>query len=216
MIKRKQEYLFNALSGKAISKRNWFNLDSALNRTLIAVPWYLLTFLFAVLDLVFLGSIISGIFRITSGNKRRLNEKELGLLSMVSNDQNFLRRVVIIESSWLAKFGRYLNGIDALGLGVADTIHFSRKLDPTSKKDQQWLIHEVAHTLQYKYRGLIYIPEALIAQQFSGYAFGGTETLGQNIPLRAFNPEQQADIFKVIVLRDYDCDLRQEIIKGNW
>lgn len=216
MIKRKLKYLFNAFFGKSTFQRNQFNNVGKVQSRLIAFPWYLLTVFVAILDLIFLGSIISGIFRISNGNKRLLTHFELGLLSMISNDDDFLLRIVIIENSWLAKLGRYLNRLDSLGLGIADTIHFSRTIDPLNKRDQEWLIHEVAHILQYKYRGLIYIPEALIAQRFSGYEFGGITTLGKKIPLRAFNPEQQADIFTFIVLSDYNCYLKQEIIEGNW
>lgn len=79
-----------------------------------------------------------------------------------------------------------------------------------------WLVHETAHTLQYKYRELIYIPEALIAQRYSGCSFGGKETIISADKIRRFNPEQQAEIFTALTLSKVESELRQEIIDGNW
>lgn len=216
MIKRKAQYFLRALFGISIWKRNRFNESHSLKRILIALPWYALTLIFSLLDFLFIGSILSGVFRITCRTQRRLTEDELERLSLVVRDVEYLKRIAIFENSWLSKMGAWLNRSQDLGLGVADTVHFSRRVNTQMENDMAWLIHEVAHTLQYKYRGLVYIPEALIAQQFSGYSFGGLQTIRENIPLQAFNPEQQADIFKTIVLTNEMCSLRQEIKKGNW
>lgn len=178
------------------------------------IPWYLLSVLVALLDLIFLGEIVSFILILTSPKRRKLTAKELELFISLINDQPYLRQVVVVENSWLARLGTNFGKREQLGLGVARTVHFSREI--CSEKDKYWLIHEVGHTLQYKYRGLCYIPEALIAQNFSGYKYGGKEALITCDRLKCFNPEQQADIFVAITCTNIDSKLRQELVNGNW
>ena len=154
--------------------------------------------------------------QITQRNGRKLTIEEMNLFVGLSLDKSYLESVMVYEKSWLARFGAWMIRRKSLGLGLANTIHFSREIDLKISLDCQWFVHEIAHTLQFKYRGLIYIPEALIAQQFSGYTFGGSETLKHADKLRSFNPEQQADIFVVMQLSKFESEIRQEIEKGNW
>ena len=155
--------------------------------------------------------------QVTQRNGRKLTPQELELFSELTDDASYLKTVRVYEKSWVAKMGAWMIRKNTLGLGLANTIHFNREIDvEKSASDCRWLVHEVAHTLQFKYRGLIYIPESLVAQQFSGYAFGGRETLKEATKLNAFNPEQQADIFVVMQLSEFESAIRQEIRKGNW
>lgn len=139
------------------------------------------------------------------------------MLQTLSSEQDYLKSITVIENSWLARFGKWINRFSSLGLGVGRTVHFSRTIDTQNSFDQKWFIHEVAHTLQFKHRGIVYIPEALIAQQFSGYDFGGKTGMDSTKKLRSFNPEQQADIFAVLILKnEKNHRLFSEIQKGNW
>ena len=154
--------------------------------------------------------------QITQRNGRKLTDEELNLFADLPKDMAYLKSVRVYERSWVARIGTWMIRRKNLGLGLANTIHFNREIDTNTDADRRWFVHEMAHTLQFKYRGIIYIPEALIAQQFSGYSFGGLPTLKRANELRAFNPEQQADIFVVMQLSDFKSALRQEIKNGNW
>lgn len=173
--------------------------------------------IFAALDLVGFGRLISVILTVTSSNTRKITQEELGIFHALSSEQDYLKSITIIEKSWLARFGRWINRFSSLGLGVGTTIHFSRNIDTQNPSDLRWLVHEVAHTLQFKHRGTIYIPEALIAQQFSGYDFGGKQGLKSTKKLRNFNPEQQADIFAMLIRKkEIEHKLFLEVQNGNW
>lgn len=154
--------------------------------------------------------------QITQRNGRKLTDEELNLFADLSKDRAYLKSVSIYERSWVARIGAWMIRRKNLGLGLANTIHFNQEIDINTVADRRWFVHEMAHTLQFKYRGMIYIPEALIAQQFSGYSFGGLPTLERANKLQAFNPEQQADIFVIMQLSDFNGALRQEIKNGNW
>jgi hypothetical protein len=168
------------------------------------------------MDLLFVGYAFQGLMKLTQRNGRKLTAQELDLFSKLPSEKAYLETVLVYEQSWMARFGAWMIRRNTLGLGLANTIHFSRKIDVCEKLDKRWFVHEIAHTLQFKYRGLIYIPEALIAQQFSGYAFGGLETLKHAKQLRTFNPEQQADMFVIMQLSDFESEIRGEMEKGNW
>lgn len=183
---------------------------------MIGLPWYLLQVLFGFLDLLLIGEGVNQLILVTSPKKRKLKEKELELLSELKDEQQYLRSIWVVEYSWLSRFGKWMTRRRSLGLGIGRTVHFSRMIDSSNQQDQRWLVHEIAHTLQYKYRGLIYIPEALIAQQFSGYNFGGKATLDSKKKLREFNPEQQADIFCALIISGYNSALKTDIRKGEW
>ena len=170
----------------------------------------------AVLDLLFFGELLTAMILLTSRNARRFSSDEFEVMKSQSNDYMYLKSVRIIENSWLSKMGARLGKRQQLGLGVGGTIHFSREIDSENRRDLTWLVHETAHTLQYKYRELIYIPEALIAQRYSGCSFGGKETIISADKIRRFNPEQQAEIFTALTLSKVESELRQEIIDGNW
>lgn len=216
MLQRRFIHLINVLSGREFFNRNKHNSKQFWKRGVVFIPWYLLGLFIAILDLFFVGYLVQGIMQLTQRNGRKLTVQELELFSDLTKDTSYLKTVVVYEKSWLARLGAWMMRGNKLGLGIANTIHFSRGIDSENFSDCRWLVHEVAHTLQFKYRGLIYIPEALIAQQFSGYTFGGLETLKRADKLRAFNPEQQADMFVVMQLSDFESAIRQEIEKGNW
>ena len=171
---------------------------------------------FALVDLLFLGEVISWMLRVTSKNKRRLTGKELSGLQLSDEDTAYLQTIWVIERSWISRFGMWMTRRKSLGLGIARTVHFSREINTGIQKDVNWLYHELAHSLQYKYRGLVYIPEALIAQQFSGYDFGGKATLLSKKKLADFNPEQQAELFRVLMTDNHTCSIGQDIVRGNW
>jgi hypothetical protein len=169
------------------------------------------------MDLFFVGYLTQAIMQVTQRNGRKLTPPELELFSELTQDASYLKTVHVYERSWVAKVGAWLIRKNTLGLGLANTIHFNREIDiEKSASDCRWLVHEVAHTLQFKYRGLIYIPESLVAQQFSGYSFGGRKTLKRAKKLRVFNPEQQADMFVVLQLSEFESVIREDIKKGNW
>lgn len=216
MLQRRFIHILQTLTGRAFWGRNTHNSAVFWKRALVFFPWYIIGIIFSILDLFFLGYAIQGIMKITQGSGRKLTSEEIQLFSGLPKEQTYLRTVRVYENSWIARLGKWLIRRKTLGLGLANTIHFSREIDSSKKLDQHWLVHEIAHTLQFKYRGLIYIPEALIAQQFSGYSFGGKETACAAKHLRAFNPEQQADLFVLLQLSPLESDIREEIEKGNW
>ncbi|NVK64115.1 MAG: hypothetical protein HWE22_05980 [Flavobacteriales bacterium] len=216
MLKRRFIHLFHVLSGREFLQRNTYNSNQFWKRALVIVPWYILGVFYAVLDLLFFGYLFQGIMSVTQRNGRKLSPEELSLFSNLSQELGYLKTVRVYEKSWVARTGAWMTRRKSLGLGLGNTIHFSREIDLENTADLRWFVHEMAHTLQFKYRGLIYIPEALIAQQFSGYSFGGLKTLRQITKLRAFNPEQQAEVFAAVQLSYFETDIRKDIENGNW
>lgn len=217
MLQRRFIHLINVLSGREFFRRNKHNSKQLWKRGCVFLPWYITGVVFAVFDLFFVGYLTPVIMQVTQRNGRKLSQEELELFSDLTDELTYLKTVRVYEKSWVARTGRWFGRRSSLGLGIANTVHFNREVDlEKSHSDRRWFVHEVAHTLQFKYRGLIYIPEALIAQRFSGYAFGGRETLKDAKQLRAFNPEQQADIFVVMQLSDFESAIRAEVEKGNW
>lgn len=193
--------------------RNGFNISNQ-RRLIIGIPWWILQVSFSLLDLLFFGEFISLLARISNKN-RQFVELQINT-HLLEHDQVYLRKITLIENSWLAKLGCRMNNSRQLGLGIANTIHFSRNLEPTDRNDMRWIYHELAHTLQWKYRGLIYIPEALIAQRYSGYNFGDKTVLYGNLKLREFNPEQQAEIFMELIDSKIHTNLIRDIQSGKW
>ncbi len=216
MLKRRFIHLFHVLSGREFLQRNTYNSNQFWKRALVIVPWYILGVFYAVLDLLFFGYLFQGIMSVTQRNGRKLSPEELSLFSNLSQELGYLKTVRVYEKSWVARTGAWMTRRKSLGLGLGNTIHFSREIDLENTADLRWFVHEMAHMLQFKYRGLIYIPEALIAQQFSGYSFGGLKTLRQITKLRAFNPEQQAEVFAAVQLSNFETDIRKDIENGNW
>jgi len=217
MLHQRLRTFIHVLSGKVFHGRNTYNSKGLWKRGIVFLPWYILGIIFAILDLFFVGYLAQGIMQLTQRNGRKLSPKELELFSNLTEDATYLKSVRVYEKSWVARFGAWLTRRNTLGLGIANTVHFNREINPEENaSDRRWLVHEVAHTLQFKYRGLIYIPEALIAQHFSGYGFGGKSTLMHAKLLRSFNPEQQAEIFVAMQLSAFSSALRDEIHKGKW
>lgn len=216
MLKRRFIHLFHVLSGRAIFQRNTYNSKQLWKRSFVVIPWYVLGVVFAVLDIFFVGFAFQVIMCVTQKKRRKLNAEELTFFSNLPSELDYLKTVWVYERSWVARSGMWLTRRKSLGLGLGNTVHFSREIDVENPSDRRWLVHELAHTLQFKYRGLVYIPEALIAQQFSGYSFGGLKTLKRISKLRSFNPEQQAEIFAAMQLTDFDSEIRTDIENGNW
>ena len=217
MLQRRFKHFIKVLSCREFFRRNRHNSKQLWKRACVFLPWYVTGVVFAILDLFFIGYLVQGIMQITQSNGRKLSEVELELFAALPDEKNYLKTVRVYDKSWVARAGAWLTRRKTLGLGIANTIHFNRGIDAENNaSDRRWLVHEVAHTLQFKYRGLIYIPEALVAQQFSGYGFGGIETLRSAKQLRVFNPEQQADMFAVLQLTDIESEIRQEFKQGNW
>ena len=216
MLQQRFIHLINVLTGREFFHRNKHNSKHLWKRGLVFIPWYFIGIILAILDLFFVGYLVQFTMKITQRKGRKLTKKEMELFSNLPIEKAYLKTVMVYEKSWMARFGAWIIRRKILGLGLANTIHFSREIEIKKTSDCRWLVHEIAHTLQFKYRGLIYIPEALIAQQFSGYAFGGKETLKHASKLRVFNPEQQAEIFVIMQLSDFESAIRQEIEKGNW
>lgn len=216
MFQRRFIHILQTLTGRAFWGRNTHNSAIFWKRALVFFPWYALSLIMALLDLLFAGYLFTGIMRITRAQRRKLSESELALFANLPEERAYLRTIDVCERSWMARLGAYITRRKSLGLGLGNTIHFSRNIDSSDAFDRRWLVHEIAHTLQFKYRGLIYIPEALIAQQFSGYSFGGKETICAAKHLRAFNPEQQADMFVMLQLSQVESDIRGEIERGRW
>lgn len=187
----KVEKLFSTLFFKDIIGRNRINLQNkpVFKQILIYPPWYLLQIVSAVLDLFFVGEILSWISRVLNRNVRMLSNTEVENLTSLSPVYIALGNIYIVEESWLAKIGMKFTKSPQLGVCVANTIHFSRVID---EKDITWLLHECIHKLQFKQRGIIYIFEALIAQRFSGYNYKLPNW--REYSLKTFNPEQQAEI----------------------
>lgn len=209
-------HFFQCCIGRDVFRRNRYNSTIGWRRTLVVLPWYFLQLVFGLLDLLLIGEGLNQLILLTSSKKRKLKPEEFHLLSELKGEEEYIRSIWVIERSWLSRLGKWMTHRKSLGLGIGRTVHFSRVIDSSEEQDQRWLIHEIAHTLQYKYRGLIYIPEALIAQQFSGYAFGGKQTLDSKKKLREFNPEQQADIFCALIISGYNSALKTDIRKGEW
>ncbi len=216
MFQRRFTHFLQTLTGRAFWGRNTHNSAVFWKRSLVFLPWYLLSVVMGMLDLLFVGYLFNGIMRITRAQRRKLSEAELDLFANLPAERPYLQTVLVCERSWIARLGAKLTRRNSLGLGLANTIHFSREIDTSCEFDQRWFVHEIAHTLQFKYRGLIYIPEALIAQKFSGYSFGGKETVCAAKYLRAFNPEQQADMFVMLQLSQVESEIRGEIERGKW
>lgn len=216
MLQRRFIHLINVLSGREFYRRNSHNSKALWKRACVFLPWYITGVIFAILDLFFVGYLTQAIMNITQRNGRKLTPQELELFSGLNEDISYLKTVRVYEKSWLARLGAWMIRQKTLGLGIANTVHFNKEITIENPSDCRWLVHEVAHTLQFKYRGLIYIPEALIAQHFSGYTFGGRETLKHAKQLRAFNPEQQANMLVVMQLSDFESAIRQEIQNGKW
>ena len=153
MLLRRIIYFLKVLVGIVFVERIKHNISSSLKRVLLFIPWYLLSFTMAVLDLLFFGELLTAIILLTSKNVRRFSSDEFEVMKSQSNDHTCLKNVRIIENSWLAKMGARLGKRKQLGLGVGRTIHFSREIDSENRRDLAWLVHQIAHTLQYKYRG---------------------------------------------------------------
>lgn len=216
MLKQRFIHFFFVLSGRVFFQRNTYNTRRFWKRAVVILPWYLMGMACATLDLFFVGYLFLVIMRLTQRNGRKLSSNELALFSNLPEELPYLKTVWVYEKSWVARAGMWMTRRKSLGLGLGNTVHFSREIDLTKQADVHWFVHEMAHTLQFKYRGLIYIPEALIAQQFSGYSFGGIKTLKQVSILRAFNPEQQAEIFAATQLSTIESEIRKDIENGNW
>lgn len=196
---RRIVYLLKVLLGIDLWGRNTINLKqkSILIKLLLYPFWYVLQVSCAILNLLLLGELLFLLVWITHKCKRKLNSEELKILSVQFPGIKW-RNITVIEKSWVAKLGAKYAKSTKMGVCVTYSLHFSCELD--SEKDKIWLLHEAAHYIQYKQRGIIYIFEALIAQQFTGYNYKLPNW--KQYSLKAFNPEQQAEILSKEPIQD--------------
>jgi hypothetical protein len=125
---------------------------------------------------------------------RPMNGMEVAEAGRVFAGSIDFAQVRIDEGSAIASIGAVLQGTSGMGVTLAHTINFNRRI---GMGDMAWLVHELAHVGQYTYAGLRYIGEAIHAQATGGYGYGGGPALAGK-DLADFNREQQGDI-----LRDY-------------
>lgn len=135
---------------------------------------------------------------------RHLSDDEIKQLRKIYGSIINFKHIRINENSKWAKIGAKKVKKTHLGFVWMNTINFSRSINcKTHNSDLSWLIHEMVHVAQFEKLGIQYIFEALLAQKYGGYDYGGKHNL-INRQLKHFNLEQQAEIIK-----DYAKDLKQ-------
>lgn len=147
-----------------------------------------------ILDILQLGELMDLLFQVVKPNQRTLSPSEIMEAQKVYGQGLTFWQVRIDENSLLAWLGAKYAGSEHMGTTTFHTINFSRKLKThPGNNDMNWLIHELAHVCQMEHVGVQYIIEALVAQNTSGYQFGGPMGLAGK-KLKDFNREQQAEI----------------------
>lgn len=148
--------------------------------------------------------LLDHFFRWTTST-RHLHQSEIDFLTTVFPLSINYKVIRINENSTWAKIGAKNTKKQHLAFVWMNTINFSRPINCNlQKSDLWWLIHEMVHIAQFKTLGVQYIFEALLAQKFGGYHYGGKDNL-KGHQLNYFNLEQQANIIK-----DYVLDLSQK------
>ncbi len=133
-------------------------------------------------------------------HSRQLNQNEIDFLTTVFPLSINYKVIRINENSKWAKIGAKNTKKQHLAFVWMNTINFSRSINcDLQKSDLWWLVHEMVHIAQFKTLGVQYIFEALLAQRFGGYNYGGKSNL-KGRQLNYFNLEQQAEIIKDYVL----------------
>jgi hypothetical protein len=157
-------------------------------------PFHLLVKLF---DLSLLPEFFDFLLLVLKPNSRGMTDIEISEAEKIFGNSLPYKMIRIDEKSLLAILGARVNKNKHLGFVLFRTVNFTRNLDSKAgSNDMAWLIHELMHVWQAEYIGSDYIPEALHAQNTSGYGYGGSETLKKQWELEDFNREQQADIIR--------------------
>lgn len=201
--------MFRTVLFLEIIGRNTANM-SLITRILVFLFWYLLQLICVVLDLLFFGEVISLLLKWVEKESSRFPIDVLPLGMHNSTIQQIVEKVHVKDQSSFAQWSCRITKRKSLGLGIIRWTLYSRKVDRVS--DQEWMRHEFAHTLQWYYRGLIYIPEALFAQRFGGYTL--PQPLNTIRRLKNINPEQQAVLFSKF--EKLSKELQSDILAGKW
>lgn len=197
-------FFFRALTGRVVYNRNRYNL-SGMKRILITPFWWLLSILISILDLVYFDFLILLFIRIVEGKSSAIPKHIEALHPSIEG------KLFCYPNSKIARWSMRILGRKSLGLGIRNCVLFSREINWKSSKDVHWFLHEYAHVLQWRGRGLIYIPEALFAQWNSGYTF--TKEAAESAEnLKYFNPEQQACIYADYLIGNHLELLKQDPI----
>lgn len=143
-------------------------------------------------------------------NSRFLTNIEMTELKTVYANNIPFWKISIDESSLFAHLGAKINKSKTLGVVVINTINFNCKLNfKPQNSDMKWLVHELAHILQFNEVGSGYIFYALYAQHTSGYKLPSKQLANLNL----YNFEQQAEIARYSYSGDKDYKaLNKEIV----
>ncbi len=146
------------------------------------------------MDVALIPEILDLLFQIVKPNQRMLTDTELTEAQKVFGNSIRWWYVRIDEFSLFAKFGAWWAGTPDMGVTTFHTINFTNKINSApGNEDMIWLIHELAHIRQMETAGSQYLAEAWIAQNTTGYGYGGQAKLNGK-KLADFNREQQAEI----------------------
>jgi Ca2+-binding RTX toxin-like protein len=137
-----------------------------------------------VLEIAGLGEAWEIAFEILKPWQRGMTSEEIAVARSVFGDSIPWNRVRLDEHSLMAWIGR---------THVTGYI-----INSTENIDDRTMIHELTHVWQYVNNGLVYIPEAIDAQNGEGYDFGGiaglTATKNAGGGMSSYNREQQGEI----------------------
>lgn len=156
---------------------------------------------FKLLEIFGFSHLLNLLFRITT-TSRHLTPTEIEALQAHFPKSIKYKWVRLNENSNWARVGAKNTKKHHLAFVWMNTINFTRPINCSVDNDLWWLVHEMVHIAQFKKLGIQYIFEALLAQRFGGYDYGGKQNLKEH-HLNYFNLEQQAEIIK-----DYVKDIR--------
>ena len=203
VIEKIQAFLFHFIS-PFVNSRNQYNTKrfKILKFYNFLIWWILIPLKF--LEIFGLSHLLNHIFKWTT-KSRQLNKYEIEFLTTVFPSSINYKVIRINENSKWAKIGAKNTKKHHLAFVWMNTINFTRPINcSVNDSDLRWLVHEMVHITQFKALGIQYIFEALLAQKFGDYNYGGKQNLKEH-QLNYFNLEQQADIIK-----DYVLDLSQK------
>lgn len=200
-------------------KRNQFNSCKYKVLRVYQLFIWIILIPFKFLEIFGFSYILNSIFRLFI-KSRQLNNYEVEYLNTIFPQSINFQSIRINENSKWARIGAKKTKKQHLAFVWMNTINFTRPINCQSNlNDLTWLVHEMVHIAQFKALGIQYVFEALLAQKYGGYNYGGEENLTSH-QLNDFNLEQQADIIKNYVLdvnqnkdvsnyKPYLIDLRQ-------
>ena len=191
---------FNHLIHPLLGDRNQFNLKKHKLLYPINVTIWVILIPIKLFEIIGLSTVLQFLFNSFS-KTRPLTSYEIQELKLIFKESIAYSNIRINESSNWAKIGSKITKTANLGFVWMHTINFTKPILCDSKQsDMAWLVHEMVHVAQFNALGIQYIFEALIAQHFGGYNYGGIDQLNKNKPLKFYNLEQQADIIKHLYL----------------